>query len=77
LVLKAKKPKHSDYPLALNTIGDRLRARRLDLGLLQKELATILGVTEDTVSYRENNRVKPSRRLMDNVWKFLGLSLKG
>jgi len=61
----------------MNTLGDRLRATRLDLGLLQKELATMLGVTEDTICYWENNRVKPSRRLMGNVREFLGLSLKG
>jgi hypothetical protein len=37
--LSAKKPKSEAYPTALRTYGDHLRAKRLDLGLLQKQAA--------------------------------------
>ena len=36
--LKTSKPKCLGYPTELKTIGDYLRKRRLDLGLLQKEV---------------------------------------
>src|SRR5260370_27583595 len=34
--ITAEKPKHSEYPSALNTFGDHLRAKRLDLDLTQE-----------------------------------------
>lgn len=48
-LLRATKPKDSAYPQQIKTLGDKLRARRLDLGLLQKDVARMLGVTEDSV----------------------------
>jgi DNA-binding XRE family transcriptional regulator len=70
----AEKPKDFRYPSRIKTLGDRLRARRLDLGLEQKRVARLLGVSEDTVCYWENNRVKPSRRLGAKVKNFLDSS---
>jgi DNA-binding transcriptional regulator YiaG len=69
--IKARKPKSADYPAAVNTLGDQLRAKRMDLGLLQREVATMLGVTEDTICYWENNRVRPSQLLTPKVLNFL------
>ena len=37
------------YPVELRSIGDHIRKRRLDLGLLQIEVAVQIGVTESTV----------------------------
>ncbi|MGH9967124.1 MAG: helix-turn-helix transcriptional regulator [Pyrinomonadaceae bacterium] len=48
-----------------------MRTRRIGLGLYQKEVAAILGVTEDSVCYWENNRVKPSRRIIAKIVQFL------
>jgi DNA-binding transcriptional regulator YiaG len=70
-VLKAEKPKESGYPKLMITIGERLRARRLDLGLFQKDVAVLLGVTEDSVCYWEKGRVKPSNRLLLKVIQFI------
>jgi hypothetical protein len=39
IVLKAKKPASALYPKKLNTLGDHLRRKRLDLKLFQKEVA--------------------------------------
>jgi hypothetical protein len=47
--LTGQKPSPLPYPHQLNTLGDHLRTWRLDLGLLQKELAEKLGVDEMTV----------------------------
>lgn len=68
---KCLKPNVSAYPKTFLTIGDRIRTRRLDLGLLQKQLAASFGVTEDTVCYWENMRVKPSLRNMNRIYQFL------
>jgi len=65
--IKAQKPKDSRYPAKLKTIGDRLRAKRLDLGLHQKDVATIIGVTVDTICYWENGRVKPSAQWLPKI----------
>jgi DNA-binding XRE family transcriptional regulator len=70
-VINAPKPKHFGYPIELKTIGDRLMARRMDLGLYQKDVAALLGVTEDTVCYWENGRVKPSPGMEEGISKFL------
>ncbi len=46
----------SRYPVALSTLGDHLRVKRLDLRLTQKRLAQELGVDEATVN-NEKHRV--------------------
>src|SRR5579872_2299780 len=49
------RPKSLNYPNALNTLGDHLRKRRLDLGLLQKQVAAEIGVNTLTVCNWESN----------------------
>jgi len=38
-----------------NTLGEQLRRKRIELGLMQKELADRLGVSRDTIMRMENN----------------------
>jgi DNA-binding XRE family transcriptional regulator len=71
LTLTAKKPLPPGYPQILKTLGDHLKKRRLDLKLLQKEVAEIIGVDEITIYYWENNRVEPSLLYIPDVIKFL------
>jgi DNA-binding transcriptional regulator YiaG len=71
IVLKTKKPKDSAYPTEIRTIGDRLRARRMDLGLHQKEVAVRIGVSEDSVCYWEKNRVEPCQQMKEKIMKFI------
>lgn len=40
--------------------GEHIGARRLDLGLLQKEAAELIGVDETSVYNWESNRVQPA-----------------
>ena len=62
----------SGYPQIIKRVGDHLRKRRLDLKLLQKEVADRIGVDEITIYYWENNRVKPSLTSIPKIIEFLG-----
>ena len=53
------------------TIGKKLRNRRLELGLLQKDVATIMDVSEDTVTNWENERVEPQINYYPKIIQFL------
>ena len=64
---RVTKPKPVSYPKELITIGDHLRAWRLDNGLLQSDVATILGVCEDSIVGWENMRYKPSNNSTSKI----------
>jgi transcriptional regulator with XRE-family HTH domain len=70
--LTARKPKDSVYPKELKTLGDQLRKRRLDLGLLQREVARILGVDVDSVGHWETGRSQPKVPTLPRIIDFLG-----
>jgi len=56
----------------LKTLGDHLRKRRLDLELLQREIAGKLGVDETTICNWETNRTSPQLRFIPRIIAFLG-----
>lgn len=60
------------YPKELKTLGDQIRKRRLDLGLMQKEVAKIIGVTKGTVKCWERRKHIPHIRYYSKITKFLG-----
>lgn len=66
-----KKPLGSKYTDEPSTLGEKLRNKRLELGLLQRDVAAIVKVTEDTVTNWENNRCSPKNRSMTLVLEFL------
>lgn len=70
--LIAPKPSPLPYPAQLNTLGDHIRKRRLDLGLLQQEVAEQLGVTEATIVNWELNHTSPEIRYTPRIIAFLG-----
>jgi transcriptional regulator with XRE-family HTH domain len=72
VTLSANRPRHRSYPAELNTIGDHVRSHRLDLGLLQREVGEIVGVTKCTIQYWETNRVAPALRFIPRIVEFLG-----
>ena len=72
LQLRAQKPSPLPYPAQLNTLGDHLRKRRLDLGLTQRDVANKLGVTECTIWNWEANYSSPQLRFIPKVVAFLG-----
>ncbi len=71
MTLKASRPLPTVYPQALNTIGDHIRKKRLDLGLLQKEVAQQLGVDSNSVTNWEKGRTSPRLQLMPRIIEFL------
>ena len=55
-------------------LGDHLRQRRLDLGLLQRDVAEKLQVNQMTVCHWETNRTSPQLRFIPSIVAFLGYS---
>jgi len=68
------KPKPEGYPANPETIGEHIRKVRMDKGLFQREVAAIIGVTEDTVTYWENGRAEPQVQFAPKIISFLGYS---
>ena len=69
--LQAQKPLAAAYPRELWSLGDRVRKRRLDLGLRQKDVAREHGVDEMTVNNWERHRTAPVARLIGRIIGFL------
>jgi transcriptional regulator with XRE-family HTH domain len=72
LELRAARRKPANYPKQINSLGDHIRARRLDLNLLQKQVAVQIGVHEMTISGWEGNATVPEVRYMPAIIQFLG-----
>ena len=70
--LWAPKPPSIHYPKEINTLGDHIRKRRLDLRLLQKQVADRIGVHELTITSWEGNATVPEVRYMPAIIQFLG-----
>ncbi len=69
---KTLKPMHSLYPEYPKTIGDHIRKKRMDLKLLQKDVSKIFKVSEDSITFWENNRNEPQIKYYPRIIKFLG-----
>ena len=70
--LTGSKPKSSEYPKELKTLGEHLRKRRLDLNLLQKQVGQRIGGSVSDVWNWENNRVSPAVKFIPAIIAFLG-----
>jgi transcriptional regulator with XRE-family HTH domain len=70
--LRASKPKPTAYPKQINTLGDHLRTRRLDLKLLQKQVSEQIGVDGTTITNWELNATAPAIRYIPAIIEFLG-----
>lgn len=58
--------------MELKTPGDHIRKRRLDLGLLQKDVAKQVGADVCSVLNWEKGRAEPELRFMPAILAFLG-----
>lgn len=65
-------PPDPAYPATLNSLGDHLRKRRLDLRLLQREVGRLLGVDAGSVTNWEVGRTVPEFRWLPKIIRFLG-----
>ena len=61
------------YPKNPRTLGEKMRKARMDKGLLIRELAAQLGVTEDTVINWEIRGLTPHKRHLRAIKSFLEL----
>jgi len=71
-VLVADKPLSEAYPKDLNTLGDHIRKKRLDLGLFQRDVAALFGVSKSTVVSWETAVNEPLVRQIQSIIQFLG-----
>jgi transcriptional regulator with XRE-family HTH domain len=53
-------------------VGLHVRKKRTELRLLQKDVANIVGVSEDCITFWENGRSVPQIQFMPKVVQFLG-----
>ncbi|MBS1613482.1 MAG: helix-turn-helix transcriptional regulator [Bacteroidetes bacterium] len=65
-------PKSKQIPEILETIGDHIKKRRLELGLFQKDLAERFGTSEDSISNWEKSEREPSFQFAPAIIDFLG-----
>jgi transcriptional regulator with XRE-family HTH domain len=68
----ASKPKGSEYPKELKTLGDHIRTRRLDLKLLQKDVGQQIGGSVSDVWNWENGNASPAVKYIPAIIAFLG-----
>ncbi len=68
------RPVKLKYPVNPATIGEHLRKRRMDLGLYQKDVAARIKVSEDCITFWENNRCQPQVKHVPKIIAFLGYS---
>lgn len=71
LRLTAPTPKPR-YPKQFKHLGDHLRARRIDLGLLQRDVADQIGADTATVTNWELGNTEPEERFIPALIRFLG-----
>jgi transcriptional regulator with XRE-family HTH domain len=72
VTLRGQKPKSAKYPKAVVTAGDHLRKRRLDLGLEQRVVASILQVGTSSVINWELGRRPVDVAAYPKLIEFLG-----
>jgi ribosome-binding protein aMBF1 (putative translation factor) len=65
------KPKPG-YPKQIKTLGDHVRAKRIELGLVQKDVGRSIGVAAGTVTNWEVGATDPEVSLIPAVIGFLG-----
>jgi DNA-binding transcriptional regulator YiaG len=59
------------YPLRPKTLGERIKKKRMDMGLFQKDVARMIGGSTDTITNWEKGRTKPTRHNTLKVQQFL------
>ena len=72
LRLVGSKPRSCAYPKELKTLGDHIRKRRLDLGLLQRDVAERVGAAVASLWVWENECREPELKFMPAIIAFLG-----
>ena len=61
-----------NYPSKIETLGDHLLVRRLDKKLIQKDVAKIIGVNENTILDWEKKHTDPEVKYYPKIMDFMG-----
>lgn len=69
---KIAKPFGHQYIVNPSSLGELIRNKRIECVLFQKEIANQFGVSEDCITYWENNRSVPQIQFYPKIIKFLG-----
>ena len=72
VTLKAQKRSNKLYPTSLQTIGDHIKKRRLDLNLTHKQAAKLIGVQDDSICNWGYNYFTPKIHMLPKIIQFLG-----
>jgi len=73
IALKIKKPQSdSRYPKTINTLGDHVRRKRLDMGITQMKASEMMGVSYGSLREWERNKYQPWGCSLLKVYAFLG-----
>ncbi|MGF7076238.1 helix-turn-helix domain-containing protein [Mucilaginibacter sp. 3215] len=67
-----KRPNIAHYVEHPTTLGEHIRKKRMQNGLLQKDVAKLLDVSENCVTYWENGRNTPQIHFYPRIIEFLG-----
>ncbi|HUV60380.1 MAG TPA: helix-turn-helix transcriptional regulator [Desulfatiglandales bacterium] len=67
---------YKGYPIKAVTIGQKIKQKRLELSLSQKELARMLKVNKDTIKDWEDDKgmKKPLASSLKKIRRFLGVN---
>jgi transcriptional regulator with XRE-family HTH domain len=63
-------------PKQIRSLGDHIRKKRIELGLLQRELAALLGVDPGSVNAWERNYRQPALHGLQAIAAFVGYDLE-
>lgn len=74
LTIRAPRPKPEGFSLCPKTLGEHLRNRRLELGLLQRDVAVRLGAHKASVWLWEKGRAAPELKWIPAIVGFLGFN---
>jgi len=70
LIIPRVYDQQNGYPESPRIIGEHIRKRRMDLNLLQRDVAGIIGVTECTICNWENGERKPGTKYTPRIIDF-------
>lgn len=66
-----KRAPYDGYPASPMTLGDKVKKRRMDLGLTQKQAAKQVGVSKMTLINIEHGRLGPNQKQREKIDVFL------
>lgn len=67
-----RKPNAVFFSETPSTLGEHIRKKRMEQRLLQTDVARLLNVTPDCITYWENNRSEPQVQYFPRIIEFLG-----